>query len=126
MKPRLPHGIGCGLFTVLVVHRRLDVVHSCVGHAAPVEDIEPLFRGFRLRFGFDHRFELDAVFDSERVRLESGVGFPVGLAQAVAQDSEEAVVAAAEEDVAVGGLECFVRDDGCLEGLAARIYDCRL
>lgn len=102
-----------------MIHCRLDIVHSRIGQTGPFEYIEPLLRCLRLRLGLDHRFELHAVLDAEGVRFESLVGLPAGMAQAVAQNSEEAVVAAAEEDVPVGGLECFVRNDGCFAGLAS-------
>lgn len=102
-----------------MIHCRLDIVHSRIGQTGAFEYIEPLLRCLRLRFRFDHRFEIHAVLDAEGVRLESLVGLPAGMSQAVAQNSEEAIVAAAEEDVPVGGLECFVRNDGCFAGLAS-------
>lgn len=90
----------------------LDIVHRSVGHAAALEDLQPFLCGPLLRLSFNQSFELCSVLDSLVVRDEFRVRLPFGLAQLVAEDAEETVVSTADEDVAVGGLEALVRDDG--------------
>lgn len=49
--------------------------------------------------------------------MEARVGGPCRFLELGAEDAEEAVVAAAEEDVAVEGFEGAVGDDGCWVGI---------
>jgi len=51
------------------------------------------------------------VAHADGVGGEAGIGGPFGLAEALAEDGIEAVVAATNQDVAVGGWEGFVRHD---------------
>lgn len=103
------HVAGLG---VLEVEGVMDVVDGGVGHAGALEDGDPLLGRLLLGDGLDVALELDAVGDAVGVGLELGVVLPLGRAEAVAEDAEEAVVAAAKENVAVLGLEGLVRDNG--------------
>ena len=49
--------------------------------------------------------------------MEARVGGPGWFLELGAEDAEEAVVAAAQEDVAVEGFEGAVGDDGCCGGM---------
>lgn len=96
---------------VLVLQCVLDVVDGRIGHAGAVEEVEPLLGGLGLCDGLDHGFELGAVLHASLVGHEAVVRLPLGLAEFVADDAEEPVVAAAEHDVAVRGREPLVRHD---------------
>lgn len=98
---------------VLMGQRPLDVIHRGVWHTLPLKDIQPLFGGLLRRNLLDLCLELVPVRNSLRVDLEFGVVFPLRLAQAVAQDTKQSVVAATKEDVAIFRLEGFIRDDRC-------------
>lgn len=97
---------------VFVVESPLHIVDGRVGHAAAGQDIKPLLRGAGARHGLDLLLELGAVLHAQRVGRVALVGLEVRPADAVAQDREQTVVAAAEEDGAVAGLEGSVWDDG--------------
>lgn len=90
---------------VFVVQGVVDVVDGRVRHAFPLEDVKPLPRRPRHGDGLDRGLELDAVGDARRIRAVSCVRLPLWLAEAVAEDPEEPVIAAAEEHVAVFRLE---------------------
>lgn len=98
---------------VLMAQRPLNVIHRGVGHTLPLKDIQPLFGGLLRRNLLDFCLELVPVRDSLRVDLEFGIVFPLRLAQAIAQDTKQSVIAATKEDVAIFRLEGFVRDNRC-------------
>lgn len=102
------HAAGAG---VGVVEGGADVVDGRVGHAAALEDGQPLGRRPLGADGLDAGLELVAVRHPRRVGAVLRVGRPLRVAQPGAQDPEEPVVAPAEEDVAVFRLEGLVRDD---------------
>lgn len=102
------HAAGEG---VLVGQRALDVVDGRVGQAAPLKGVEPLLGGPGRGDVLDQGLQLDAVGDAAGVDDVLGVCLPFWAAEAVAQDAEESVVAAAEEDVSVEGAEGLVWDD---------------
>jgi hypothetical protein len=60
----------------------------------------------------DGGIEFDAVGDTRGVDGEFGGGLPFWFAEAVGEDAEESVVAAAEEDVSVFSLIGTVGYDG--------------
>ena len=99
-----------------MVHSRLDIVDGRIRHPTPLEQSEPFLRGTRPGLSFDEGFEGGAVGDADAVGVEARVGGPGGFLEFGAEDAEEAVVAAAEEDVAVEGFEGAVGDDGCWVG----------
>lgn len=102
---------------VFMMQGVVDVVHGGVRHALPLEHLEPLLRCFLYRDSLDGGLKLGAVRDAGSVHGVPRVRLPLGAAQAVAEDAEEPVVAAAEEHVAVFGLEGLVRHDrGCVAG----------
>lgn len=103
------HVTGLG---VLEVERVLDVVDGCVGHARTLKDGEPLLGRLLLRQGLDLVLELDAVGDSIGVGLVLGVALPLRHAETLGEDAEEAIVAAAKENVAILGLERLVGNNG--------------
>ena len=109
-------GGGGDLHTMFMVDSRLNVVDGRIRHSTPLKYSEPFVRGARPRFGFDEGFEGVAVGDADAVGVEARVGGPGGFLEFGADDAEEAVVAAAEEDVAVEGFEGAVGDDGCWVG----------
>jgi hypothetical protein len=93
-----------------------DIVDGRVRHAGPLEQIQPLPGGSRPRDLLDEALQFDAVGDARVVGGESLVGFPGRSVEPVAEDAEEAIVAAADQDVAVEGAETFVGDDGGMSG----------
>lgn len=96
---------------VLVVQRALNVVDGRIRHAAAGQDVEPLLRRPGARHGLDLLLELVAVLYAQRVGRVPLVRLEVRPADAVAEDGKQAVVAAAEEDGAVAGLEGSVGND---------------
>lgn len=96
---------------VLVRERAQHVVDRRVRHALALEHGQPFFCCLGGGDLLDGCLELVAVGDAGGVDLEFGVVLPLRAAKAVAEDAEEPVVAAAEEDVAVFGLEGAVGDD---------------
>ena len=96
---------------MLMIQRILDIVDGGIRHAGALEDVEPLLCGFSPCDFLNHVLELDTVEDAAVVGDEAVVRLPLGPAQLVADDAEEAIVAAAKHDVAIQGLEPLVRHD---------------
>ena len=103
---------------VLVVKCALDVVDGRVWHPPALKDVQPLLRRFPGADLLDRGLEFFAVGHARRVDAVFGVSLPLRPAQAIAEDAEQAVVAATEEDVPVLSLEGLVRDDRCCTVLA--------
>lgn len=95
-----------------VVQGVLDVVDGGVRHPAPLENLQPLGRRFLGGEVLDHPLQDVAVLDPHVVGHEARVRLPLRPAQFVADDPKQPVVAAAQHDVAVAGLEALVRHDG--------------
>ena len=98
--------------TMLVINRSLHVINRSMRHPRTIQNLQPLLRRLGPGDVLDHAFEQLAMLDSQRVGQEALVGGPFGLAEALAHNEEEPVVAAAYHEIAVGGLEAAVGDDG--------------
>jgi hypothetical protein len=95
-----------------VIQCRLDVINSGVWHATPFEYFEPFLRGSRLCHLLYKSLQLYPVLDPIAVRHELWVCRPLWLLDSLAQYAEELVIPTAQEDIAIGGLEAFVGNDG--------------
>ena len=91
----------------------LDIIDGGVGHAAALQHQKPICRRLGACFRFNEAFERDAVFDAGAVGQNARVSSPFWFAESRAQYSEEAVVAAAEENIAILGPKAGVWDNGC-------------
>lgn len=75
---------------------RLYVVDGGIRHAAFIQQLEPFLGRLRSRFRFDQRLQGHPVGDADAVGVETLLRLPLGLAELVAQDAEQAIVATAE------------------------------
>lgn len=91
-------------------HRSLYIIDRRVRHTLSLEGGQPFGGGAGTGFAFDEGFEQVAVGDAGGVCGEAGVGWPGRVGEGGGEDGEEAVIAAAEEDVAVAGGEGAVGD----------------
>lgn len=101
-----------GQLTMVMIHRPLDIIHSRIRKPTSLEDSLPFCGCMPGHLSFNDSFQVRAVLDSTVVIDEAGVGFQVWLSELVAEDAEEAVVGASDEDAAVGGFEALVGDHG--------------
>lgn len=102
-----------------MLQRILNIIDPRIRHTTPLQQIQPFLRRLLLRQFLNVRLELLPVFDAHIVRDEAVIGRPFGLTELLAQNAEEPVVAAAYQQVAVGGLEAAVGYDGCWISVSA-------
>lgn len=96
-----------------VVQCSLNIIDSRIGHAAPLENLQPLLRGFLRGDILDHAIDLGPMLDPIAVCHKTGVCLPLRKAESIGEHAEEPVVAAAEENVSVAGLVAAVGHDRC-------------
>ena len=96
---------------MLVVDSALNIVDRSIRHATALKNIQPLFRCFLLQHVFDDTVELTSVLDSKRIGDESWIFLPLGLAELVAENSIEFIIATANSDICIFRLVCSIRDD---------------
>lgn len=94
-----------------MVQRIHHIIHSGIWHSAPLKDLQPFLRCALPRLRLDQRFQDGTVLNPCIVGGEAWVLSPGWLAEFLAEDAEESVVSAADEDGAVGGGEALVGDD---------------
>lgn len=97
---------------MLMIHRPLDIIYSCIRKPTPLKDSLPFRRRMLGCLSFNDGFQIRPVLDSTIVVDEAGVGFEVWFSQLVAEDAEEAVIGASDEDATVSGFEALVGDHG--------------
>jgi hypothetical protein len=103
---------------MLVVQGSLDVIDSRIRHPTALEDLQPLLRRLLTGDILDHPIDVGAMFHSITVCDETNVGLPLGIPKAIGQHAEQAVVAATEKNVTIGGLVASVWYNRCYRVLA--------
>lgn len=100
-----------------VVQCSLNIIDSRIGHAASLENLQPLLRGFLRGEILDHAVDLGPMLDPIAVCRKAGICLPLRKAESIGEHAEETVVAAAEENVSVAGLVAVVGHDRCWKTL---------
>lgn len=94
--------------TMLVVQGSLDVIDSRIRHSTALEDLQPLLRRLLPGDVLDLPIDIGAMLHSITVCDETDIGLPLGKSKAIGQHTEQAVVAATEKYVTIGGLVASV------------------
>ncbi len=98
--------------TMFMLHRRLDVIDRRVRHPAALENSQPFGGGFGASHRLDQTLDDVAVLHPFTVGHEARVGGPFGVAQPGAENREEAVIPATEEDIPIQRLESGIWHNG--------------
>ena len=98
--------------TMFVPQRALNIIDRSIRHAAALEHVKPVLGRLQNRHTLDHRFQHCPVGYPKRIGQEAWIRRPLGSVQLPTQHAEKPVVAATEQNVAVGGLEGRVWDYG--------------
>lgn len=98
---------------MLMVQGPLDVIDSCIWHAAAFEDIQPFFGGFLLCGILNQAIDICPVFDAVAIGDKSSIGLPVRESKTIAEHAEESIVATTEKNITVEGLIAPVWHNRC-------------
>lgn len=96
-----------------MVHGSLNVIDGCIGQTTSLEYFLPSPRSSLHELRFDQRLQFSTVCHAVIISHESGISFPLRLADFLAEDAEEPVICTADEDIAIGGFESLVWHNRC-------------
>lgn len=105
-----------------MVQCALDIVDSSIGHAAPLKDLQPFLGGLLLRCRLYQTIDLFSVLNSIAICREASICLPLREPQSIRQYSEQLIIAASEENVAVKGIVASVGYNGSFQTVSSLAF----